>query len=121
VYTPGERALVFLAPHPAGGYRTIDLYVGKFTEERSLDGRRLWTRDDEQENVTLLDANLKPLRGLNIQRDASAFEHFIGERAAGREAAMTYGVENPVIDRAPRSNSGGLVAAPKDLRASRRA
>src|SRR5438045_752453 len=50
VYTPGERALVFLAPHPAGGYRTVDLYVGKFSEERSLDGRRLWTRDDEQEN-----------------------------------------------------------------------
>lgn len=113
VYTPGERVLAFLDPHPAGGYRTVDLYVGKFTEERSLDGHRLWTRDDEQENVTLLDAGFKPLHGRDIQRDAAGFEHFVGERVAGHDAAMSYGVENPVIDRATGARSGGgLIAAP---------
>src|SRR5215212_2533301 len=77
VYTPGERVLVFLDSHPAGGFRTVDLYVGKFTEERSLDGRRLWTRDDQQDNVTLLDAKFQPLPGRNVQRDAAGFERFV--------------------------------------------
>jgi PKD repeat protein len=112
-YRAGERVLVFLEAHPAGGYRTMDLYVGKFTGEQSLDGRQLWTRDDAQENVTLLDENLAPLAGRNIQRDAAGFEHFISETVAGRTAPMTYGVENPVIDRSARTrNRSGLVSAP---------
>ncbi|MBV9495140.1 MAG: PKD domain-containing protein [Acidobacteria bacterium] len=112
-YKAGEEVLAFLEPHPAGGYRTVDLYIGKFTREQSLDGRKLFTRNDEQENVNLLDSNLEPLNGPHIQRDAAGFESFITETAAGRKAPMNYGVVNPVIDRAPRTrNAGGLTSAP---------
>ena len=42
VYTPGERVMVFLTPTPRGDYQTIDLFVGKFSEQRAVNGRRLW-------------------------------------------------------------------------------
>lgn len=112
-YKAGERVLVFLEPSPAGGYRTIDLYVGKFTRQQSLDGRQLWTRDDSQSNVTLLRSDFEPLAARNMQRDAAGFEHFISEQAAGRSASMSYAVENPVIDRGARNHNGnGLMSAP---------
>jgi PKD repeat protein len=112
-YKAGERVLVFLEPNPAGGYRTIDLYVGKFTRQHSLDGRQLWTRDDSQSSVTLLNSNFEPLAARNMQRDAARFEQFISDEAAGRSGSMNYGVENPVIDRGARThNANGLVSAP---------
>src|SRR6185436_4722051 len=43
-FSKGERVLLFLEPAPRGGYRTIDLFVGKLKEGRLLDGRRLWLR-----------------------------------------------------------------------------
>ena len=112
-YTAGERVLVFLEPAPAGGYRTIDLYVGKFTRQHSLDGRQLWTRDDSQSNVTLLNSSLEPLAARNMQRDAAGFESFIIDEAAGRKGSMNYAVENPVIDRGARDrDENGLLSTP---------
>jgi PKD repeat protein len=98
-FTAGERVLLFLEPSPRGGYRTIDLYVGKFSEAKTADGRRLWLRDDTSGDVTLLDADLHPLAAKNIQRDAAAFETFVANRIGGRAGVKNYGIENPVLAR----------------------
>lgn len=97
-FASGERVLLFLEPSPRGGYRTIDLYVGKFSEASTMNGERLWLRDDTSE-VTLLDGDLQPIEGKNVQRDAARFENFVFDRIAGREGVRNYGVENPVLAR----------------------
>jgi len=96
-FTEGERVLLFLEPASHGDYRVMDLFVGKFSEGKALDGRRLWLREDSQEDVALLDASLRPANPTNIQRDAAGFETFVTERLAGREAKKTYGIVNPVL------------------------
>ena len=40
-YLPGERVLAFLTPTPRGDFQTMDLYVGKFAEQRTLAGSRI--------------------------------------------------------------------------------
>ncbi|HJQ39756.1 MAG TPA: PKD domain-containing protein [Thermoanaerobaculia bacterium] len=94
----GERVMLFLESSPKGGYRTIDLFVGKLTEGRQLDGRRLWLRDDIDADVVMLDANFEPVHSTkNVQRDAVKFETFVVDRIAGRAGVRNYGVENPVL------------------------
>jgi PKD repeat protein len=105
-YTPGEHVLLFLTPTPRGDYQTTDLYIGKFSEERTLDGRMLWSRHDESGDVVLLDASFNPIRAGNVQRDAAAFMTYVGDRVAGRSGAKNYGVENPVLDTI-NDNDGG--------------
>ncbi|HWW60147.1 MAG TPA: PKD domain-containing protein, partial [Thermoanaerobaculia bacterium] len=97
-YHEGEHVLVFLERTARGEYRTIDLFVGKFNEERMADGRRLWFRDEASPHVTLLDAGFQPIDAVNVQRDASRFESFVSERIAGRAGQRNYGIENPVIE-----------------------
>ncbi|MFP5245563.1 MAG: PKD domain-containing protein, partial [Thermoanaerobaculia bacterium] len=92
-----ERVLLFLEAHPRGGYRTVDLFVGKFTEGATQNGRRLWLRDDAGVDATLLDENFRPLTPGNIQRDAANFENFVYARVAGLPGMKNYGVENPVL------------------------
>jgi PKD repeat protein len=92
VYTPGERVLVFLYPTRDGHYRTADLFVGKFTETRSGIGQRLFARDDEAADVTLLDHDFQPLAARNVKRDAAAFEEYVTDRAAGRDGRANYGI-----------------------------
>ncbi|HEV7238232.1 MAG TPA: PKD domain-containing protein [Thermoanaerobaculia bacterium] len=96
-FREGERVLLFLEPAPRGGYRVMDLFVGKFGEGKALNGRRVWLRDDSHEEVALLDADLRPANPTNIQRDAAGFETFVTERLAGRAAKKTYGIVNPVL------------------------
>jgi PKD repeat protein len=105
-FTAGERVLLFLEPSPRGGYRTMDLYVGKFSRGEMKDGRQLWMRDDLSHDVNLLDADLQPLQAKNVQRDAVAFETFVRERVAGRAGLKNYGVENPILAREERSTGG---------------
>jgi len=50
-YVAGEHVLAFLAATPRGDYQTIDMYVGKFAEEETLAGERLWARHDETADV----------------------------------------------------------------------
>lgn len=98
VYEPGQRVLAFLIATPRGDYQTMDLFVGKFTEETTMSGQRLWTREPAVDDVQLLDANFQPMALGNVQRDAAGFETFIRERANGLKAsAMNYSVENPVL------------------------
>src|SRR3954447_242521 len=99
VYQPGERVMAFLTPTARGDYQTIDLFVGKFSEERAANGRRFLVRDDNAGDVLLLDSSLQPIETKNIQRDATAFESYVTDRVAGREGAKTYGVANPVLER----------------------
>lgn len=97
-FANGERVLLFLEPHPQGGYRTMDLYVGKFAEGLTRSGQRLWLRNHEVANVVLLDADFQPLENeRNVQRDAAKFERFVAERVAGRAGVKNYGVVNPVL------------------------
>jgi PKD repeat protein len=98
VYQTGERVMAFLTPTPRGDYQTIDLFVGKFSEERALNGRRFLVRDDNAGDVILLDASLQPIESKNIQRDATAFESYVTDRVAGRDGMKSYGVANPVLD-----------------------
>jgi PKD repeat protein len=92
VYTSGERVLVFLFPTRDGRYRTADLFIGKFTETRSRSGQRLFARNDEAADVTLLDHDFQPLQARNIKRDAAGFEAYVTERAAGRDGKANYGI-----------------------------
>ena len=111
-YAAGERVLAFLTPTPRGDYQTMDLFVGKFAERRTMAGQRLWTRDDAGADAALLDAQFKPIQSNNVQRNADVFESFIRERARGHQPmAMNYGVENPVLEgqlAAPRTGSHGI-------------
>lgn len=98
-YEPGRRVMAFLTPTPRGDYQTMDLFAGKFAEERTMSGERLWARDEVVDEVRLLDASFHPIAARNVQRDAAGFEAFVRDRVAGREASATnYGVENPVLE-----------------------
>jgi len=99
VYEPGERVMAFLTPTPRGDYQTIDLFVGKFSEQRAANGRLFLIRDDNAGDVQLLDSSLQPLEPKNIQRDATAFESYVTDRVAGRDGVKSYGVANPVLAR----------------------
>jgi len=102
-YVAGEHVLAFLTPTPRGDYQTVDMYVGKFAEERTLSGERLWARHDETADVALIDASFQPIHARNVQRRADAFEQFIAARVAGKTAPQNYGVANPVVSAAPSS------------------
>ena len=98
-YVPGQRVMAFLTPTPRGDFQTMDLFIGKFDEARTMTGQRLWTRDDSVDEVTLLDADFRPLRARNVQRDAARFEAVVRDLVAGRTPTTTnYGVENPVLE-----------------------
>ena len=96
-YTAGERVLVFLGKGKNGHYRTVDLFVGKFTEERTIGGTKLWHRHDAGAEVMMLDAQFQPLEAADVQRDADRFRTFVASTVAGRPAAANYGIENPVL------------------------
>jgi PKD repeat protein len=97
VFTIGKQVLLFLDPSPIGGYRTVDLFVGKFERAQTLSGQRLWLREDFTNDATLLDASFQPLEARNVQRDAAGFDAFLADRLAGRPGRKNYGVENPSI------------------------
>src|ERR1051325_5449496 len=95
-YVTGEHVLAFLTRTPRGDYQTVDLYVGKFAEQETLAGERLWVRHDETADAALLGADFQPVHARNVQRRADGFERFIAARVAGKSAPQNYGVENPV-------------------------
>jgi len=116
VYAPGERVMAFLTRTSRGDYQTIDLFVGKFSEQRATNGRRFLVRDDVAGEVTLLDASLHAIESKNVQRDATAFESYVSDRVAGRDGVKSYGVANPVLERDVATSvstmSGGKVIKP---------
>src|SRR5438067_2335432 len=97
-YIAGENVMAFLTPSRRGDYQTTDLYVGKFTQKRTTSGMRLWHRDDITADVALLDSKFHPITAKNVQREASGFEQFVADRAAGRQGANNYGMENPLLE-----------------------
>jgi PKD repeat protein len=109
-FKDGERVLLFLDQTPYG-LRTVDMFVGKLTEARMGNGRRLWLRNDFEQDATLLDAELRPLASKNVQRDAERFETFVTERVAGRPGTKNYGVQNPVLARQQSTGERGGVTA----------
>lgn len=95
-YVAGERVLAFLAPSPRGGYQTIDLFAGKFTNREMLNGERFWIRDAAPAEVSLLDASFQPLPVSHVQRREGEFSQYVAERAAGRQGTRNYAAENVV-------------------------
>ncbi|MBK5257963.1 MAG: PKD domain-containing protein [Thermoanaerobaculia bacterium] len=112
-FSTGEKVLLFLAQTPGGDYQTIDLFAGKFSADRALDGRALWIRHDDLENVSILDAELNPRTPRNVQRDAAGFDDFIAGRVRGRTVSGDYFVENPVL--ASGRHEGGRLQARPDF------
>jgi len=111
-YEVGQRVMAFLIATPRGDYQTMDLFLGKFAEERTMSGERLWTREVVVDEVHLLDAAFEPVVARNVQRDADGFEAFIRDRAAGHKVvAANYGVENPIIDGSVEKPGAGKIKA----------
>jgi len=114
-YVAGERVLAFVAPTARGDYQTVDLFVGKFTEGRTMNGQRLWLRDPTPDGVQLLDGSLDPIPADNPQRDAAAFENFIKTRHAGIPAVTNYIVSNPILEGSLDSRSDGRFSVRPDF------
>jgi PKD repeat protein len=110
-YTPGETVLAFLWPSPRGNFQTMDLFVGKFSEEWTIDGQRLWHRPMEVANTELLDRNFEPIEETDVQRDAAGFSRFIRDRVAGRPSQANYGIASPALVQNFQSNFE-LIAEP---------
>lgn len=99
-FIASERVLVFLWPTPRGDFQTRDLFVGKFTERRDINGQRIWFRPENTTHTVLLDKAFQPLIPSAHQRDASGFERFIIERVADADTAKgAYLVEAPILTR----------------------
>ena len=94
-YVAGERVLAFLTPTPRNDYQTVDMFIGRFEEARGTDGTKLWIRSAVEHGVDLLASDLNPLPESKLNRDASRFERFISERAAGRPHDADYFVATP--------------------------
>jgi len=89
-FAVGERALLFLVPHPDGSYRPFQVVLGHF-RERTVAGRHLWVRDLADVEVVAAkaggssaDASLAPAR------DFASFPDWIADRAAGLERVGEY-------------------------------
>ena len=94
-YVSGEKVLLFLWPTPDGFYQTRDLFVGKFTERFTKEGRGIWFRKAEADGTDLLDADLQPVARRDVQRDAQKFSVYLAGRVAGRNPARDYEVVSP--------------------------
>ncbi len=103
-YEAGEEVLAFLVPSPHGGYRTVDLFAGKFDEKWTIDGKRLWYRNSELPNTRLLDQSFEPIVEDDTQREAAGFAGYVRDRVAGREGDPSYGVRNPQLVESFQSN-----------------
>lgn len=114
-FTPGEVVLLFLWPSPRGDFQTMDLFLGKFSEEWTLDGQRLWLRESEVPNTLLLDRDFEPIEVDEVQRDAAAFTKFVRDRVAGRPGDANYGVADPALLGAVQAHFT-LIAEPKIYR-----
>lgn len=95
-YEEGQEVLAFLTPTPRGDHQTIDLFAGKFSEEWTIDGQRLWYRNLEVPQVQLLDQDFEPIRdSRDVQRDASRFTAYLRDRVSGKPGNPNYGVDSP--------------------------
>lgn len=108
-FDAGERVLLFLDRDSHGVFRTVDLFVGKFREGKTVNGRRLWVRDARQD-VSLLDEDFREIEATNVQRDAAGFEAFVDDRVKGRAGRASYGVENPVLEESVGLQNGGITS-----------
>lgn len=90
VLNEGERALLFLVPHPDGAFRPLHLGMGIFRETH-VQGRALALRDLSGAQV------LTPEGGEAVERtrDFAGFGRWVADRAAGLHRAQDYFVELP--------------------------
>jgi PKD repeat protein len=108
-YKVGESVLCFLVATPRGDYQTADLFVGKFTAAATRTGSRVWVRDENYPNTTLLNRDFQPLQVTNAQRDGSRFETFVRNRVAGVPALQDYAVSNEAV---LKSSANGFTTSP---------
>lgn len=82
-FTPGERALLFLAPNADGSYHVLHLMLGAFHEAAAVDGRPVALRDLSE---------AKEVGGATADppRDLDRFRAWLADRAAGVRRAPDY-------------------------------
>jgi PKD repeat protein len=97
LYGAGQRVLAFLGPTPRGDFQTVDLFVGKFTERRTVDGERIWHRADQRIGTHILDADFRAAVPSPAQRDGESFERYIAEVLEGGVPGERYWVHRPQL------------------------
>ncbi len=98
-FVRGEKVMLFLSEAEDGTYVTNDLFLGKFSERKTVDGGRVWYRSADSTGTTLLDGNLRKTHSTKeLQRHAGAFEAFVRDRAAGGNPSSEYFLVNPVLE-----------------------
>lgn len=115
-YTPGEHVLVFLRPTRRGDYQTTDLFVGKFSDQRTREGIRLWYQPNDLPGTELLDRDFQPVPAARVQRDAGRFTQYITDRASGLEGDRNYGVRDAVLARNSFESNFTLIDEPNIYR-----
>lgn len=89
-YRTGESVLAFLWPRRDGTYQTRDLFIGKFTEHRTVSGDRVWARDETLPATRLVDRALAPVAPDDRLRDAERFTQYIRDVARGGNPLRDY-------------------------------
>lgn len=103
-YCAGEKVLAFLTATPRGDYQTTDMFVGKFTERMTRDGRRVWHRDADRDGTQLLDSRFRALSVPAIERAASEFEAFIDAAVQGQAGSSGYVLVDVALKPLPVAN-----------------
>ncbi|HVT43477.1 MAG TPA: PKD domain-containing protein [Thermoanaerobaculia bacterium] len=90
-YVEGEKVLLFLWPTTRGDYQTNDLFVGKFTEKRGIEGKRYWFRPELHANTLLLDEQFREIHPPDdVVREAARFVSYVEARATGGSPRADY-------------------------------
>lgn len=98
-YEAGERVLLFLDSAGDGVFQTVDLAAGKFSERHTVGGVRIWHRANELDGTTLLDGEFRRLHSKgNFHREASGFEAWLRETAAGGSPRASYKVSDQPLE-----------------------
>lgn len=108
----GERVLVFVSPDGRGHFRTVDLFAGKFGEQRATNGRYLLIRGDDDPHVQLLGNDLQPAPISTVDRDADRFVTFVFDRASGREGVRDYFVTKAALPKLRAEANFSLISEP---------
>jgi len=94
-FTPGERVLLFIAPHQDGTFGVRHLMLGAFHEAR-LGGERVLVRNLAEAHEVAMPGEPQGARDHNRgPRAREAFVDWLADRARGIERPRNYAVEAP--------------------------
>jgi PKD repeat protein len=90
-FSTGERVLLFLDRRDDGTWSTIDLFIGKFIERRTLDGESVWYRPASVRGTHTLAAAANSSEA----RHPRGFEDYIDASVTGAPRSRNYFVDEP--------------------------